>query len=112
MSLLLAIASAYLACRIVPGLLVELVSTVIGMGVIIANRRARATLLRLARPAGMATWQQNPSRAERRALRNGLAAALDLTEFTSLLPTVAIRAHKLIRMSGADRAWLYRFQGR
>jgi hypothetical protein len=98
MSLLLVIAFAYLACRIVPRLLAELVATVIGVWLVIANRRARATLLRLARPIGTATWEQKPGRAERRAMRKSLAAAIALTEFTSLLPTVAIRAHKLTRM--------------
>lgn len=98
MSLLLVIAFVYAASHIALRLLAELVATVTAMWLVIANRRAGATMLRLARPVGTATWEQKPSRAERRALRNGLAAALNLTEFTSQLPMVSIRAHKLTRI--------------
>jgi hypothetical protein len=94
MSMVFVIIVTYLACRIVPRLLVELVVTAIGMRLIIANRRARRTLLEVACPAGTADWDRKPSRVERRALKRGLNVALDMTVLTSLLPQVAVRAHR------------------
>lgn len=95
MSMLLVIAFACLACRIVPRLLAEVVATIVGVGLVHAGRRARRRLLECACPVGAAGGDRTPTRAERRALRRGLKAALDMTVFTSLLPHVAIRAHKL-----------------
>lgn len=95
MSMLLVIAFACLACRIAPRLLAELVATIVGMVLVRAGRRARRRLLECACPVGAAGGDRTPTRAERRALWRGLKAALDMTVFTSLLPHVAIRAHKL-----------------
>lgn len=95
MSMLLVIAFACLACRIVPRLIAEVVATIIGVVLVLSGRRARRMLLECACPVGAASWDWKPTRAERRALRRGLNAALDMTVFTSLLPHVAIRAHKL-----------------
>ncbi len=94
MSMVFVIIVTYLACRIVPRLLVELVVTAMGMRLVIANRRAFQTLLEVARPAGPADWGRTPSRVERRALQRGLNASLDMVVLTSLLPHVAVRAHK------------------
>lgn len=94
MSMVFAIILAYLACRIVPRLLVEFVATVIGMRLVVAQRRACRRMLEGARPGETGSWDRNSSGAERRALKRGLNAALDMTEFTSLLPHVAARAHK------------------
>jgi hypothetical protein len=95
MSMLLVIAFACLASRIVPRLLAEVVVTIVGMVIVLAGRRARRMLLERACPVGAVGWDRKPTRAEARALRGGLNAALDMTVFTSLLPHVAIRAHKL-----------------
>lgn len=95
MSMLLVIAFACLACSIVPRLLTGVVATIIGVVLFRAGRRARRMLLECACPIGAAGWDRKPTRAERQVLRRGLKAALDMTVFTSLLPHVAIRAHKL-----------------
>ena len=97
MSMLFVIVSAYLACCIVPRLLVESVATGIGVLLVISNRRARQRLLEVARPVETPDWDRRPSRAERRALQRGLNAALDMTAFSSLLPHVAVRAHRFAR---------------
>lgn len=94
MSMVFVIIVTYFACRIVPRLLVELVATAISMRLVIANRCARRTLLEVARPAGTADWDRRPRRVERRALKRGLYVALDMTVLTSLLPRVAVRAHR------------------
>ena len=78
MSMLLVIAFACLACRIAPRLLAELVATIVGMVLVRAGRRARRRLLECACPVGAAGWDRTPTRAERRALRRGLKAALDV----------------------------------
>lgn len=99
MSMLLTLALAYTAFRLLPQILAVIAATLIGVHLVLSSNKARRLLL-VAAPsiATVSTWDRRPTTAERRALRHALNAALDLTTFTSLLPDVATRSYKLANL--------------
>ncbi|THG36806.1 hypothetical protein [Sphingomonas olei] len=96
MSTLLTLMLAYTACRLLPRIVAETVATALGVLLVVRSRRARQANLACRPASGAAvTWDERPTTTQRRALRRSLNAALDMTEFTSLLPRVAARADRL-----------------
>jgi len=96
MSVLLTLAAAYAICRLLPRVVAEIVATIVGTLLAFRCSRARQALLVAgATSTSSATWDDRPSRAQRRALRRSLRVSLDATVFTSLLPHVAARAYRL-----------------
>lgn len=114
MATLLALALAYAAFQLLPQILAEIVATLIGVRLVSSSQRARKLLLTSAAASGTTAWawDRRPTKAERRALRQALTAAIDLTTFTSLLPHVAARSYKLSNLiESATNATLGRARG-
>lgn len=98
---LLIIVVGYGACRLLPRLLAEAVATIIGVVIVLSSCRACRTLVSCEAEPGtrtrVGTWDR-PTRRERRLMRTGLNAAIRSTEFTSLLPSIATRAHRIANL--------------
>lgn len=88
MLILALLAAAALYCGIV-WLLPRLVALIaIGFALVLARRARRSTRALLAVRSAGPSYDCKPSRAARRALRDGLQTALDQTELRSLFPSV------------------------
>ncbi|MFK3889781.1 hypothetical protein [Sphingomonas sp. NPDC079357] len=98
---LLTIVIGYAACRLLPRLLAEAIATIIGVLIVLSSRRACRALVSRGADAGTrsraATWDRT-TRRERRLMRTSLRAAIRSTEFTSLFPSIAIRAHRIANL--------------
>lgn len=92
---LLTLTIAYRACRWLPRLLTEAIATILGVVVVMSNRRVHQALLGDLGARGCSAWDRRPTRRERRLLRTSLKASLRSTEFTSLFPSIAVRAHRI-----------------
>lgn len=93
---LLAIVIGCVACHHLPRMLAEAIGTIIGVAFALSSRRAHQALVARASARGCAAaWGRRPTRRERRLLRTSLKASLRSTEFTSLFPGIATRAHRI-----------------
>lgn len=92
---LLIVVIAYAACRCLSGLLAEAIATVIGVVGVLSSRRAHQAFVSDLGARDCAAWDRRPTRRERRLLRASLKASLRSTEFTSLFPSIAVRAHRI-----------------
>lgn len=96
MPLAFVLVAAFVALVYLPRLLAWSVSLLIGVVLIRQSRRMARKLVRLGtQDRDQLSFDSRPSRSERRLMRNHLRLAVQLTELTSLLPSVMARANAL-----------------
>lgn len=97
MIMIFALLAGLLAIRIVPGVLVDIAATAIGM-FIIWRCRVLARQLLAQRDASLAPPSAcaRPSRRQRRIAARALAWSLRRTEMMSLLPLIDARAERFV----------------
>lgn len=80
-----------------PRLLADIIATVVALAMVTTGRRAAIALADYGRgyANSPAAWDRSVTPEERRLLRNGMKAALDNAQLTSLLPSTTLRAYRI-----------------